>query len=1042
MNRLFAGMKNSRIIILVIKFENIILAALTRILYAYLFLLLIPAGAFAQHARQYSFKHFSVSNGLASNTVSASIQDDQGYMWFATVNGLQRYDGNGFITFKSNEKDPRSIPSTHITSLFLDNKKRLWLFGENQKVGIFDTRKFLFQEIPIRDKKRFYDPISFKQLPSGELVLKVYGALYKFNEKENLFELARSIVKLPHNWILNDIHWDTARKKYWVSCDSGLVQYDPKSQHVNYRGHNLDNDPIIEAFKEQVLPFGVFTDAHSNPVFVYWPPTRGDPLIKRYNSKTKKPEVFRLWPQLGYHEINGFLLQRNGRLWTYGMPFFMEWTEEKQPFILLNGENLDEPKIKYDYAYHAYEDRENNIWISTDNGIFLFNPDAQIFNTYGLVRPGDSVAKERPVQAVIQLKDERIFVGTWGSSGLFCFDKNFNPLPLPSVMKEKGKYYTVWDMAVNPKTGELWITLQPGGLVVYNPKTNTLVESYPDIFGKSTIRQIDEDTSGNMWLGTQNGKLIKWDIQKSGGDPNKGFELVSQTSMILKVHFDYQGFIWVGTLNDGLLKIDANTKRLVKRFTSDGAEGERLFTNSPSDMTYYNDTTLIVTAGAINIINTRTNKVSFISDVDGLPSNTAGSIEKDDNGILWIGMTNGICRINLTKKLISYYDRRDGIAYDKFAKTGVQELNDGRLVFYTDHNFLVFNPSIFTQRNKPYKPYLTSFMLGGKALSMDSLSRTGKVVLSYDNTSIGINFSALSYLQQTKLHYYYRLQGVDKDWIHADKPSEALYNYLAPGSYTFEVKTENTDGLTSSEIDSIDIIVRPPFWSTWWFYGLVILLIITILYVVDKERINKRASLRQMRRQIAGNLHQEISRTLNNINVLSEIAKIKADKNIEQSKEFITQISTKSRYMMEAMDDMLWSIDPQNDSMKKTILRIKELTEGLRSSYDVDIDLIVDHKVQLLELDMKLRHDIFFFYKEALTFMLENICCSQIFVNINQVKSRMMIEILSECDEATGDFKSRFQKAMHKRSEELATNMEITTDNKSISVVLMINLKS
>src|SRR5690242_10805768 len=128
MNRLFAGMKNSCIIILVIKFENIILAALTRILYAYLFLLLIPAGAFAQHARQYSFKHFSVSNGLASNTVSASIQDDQGYMWFATVNGLQRYDGNGFITFKSNEKDPRSIPSTHITSLFLDNKKRLWLF--------------------------------------------------------------------------------------------------------------------------------------------------------------------------------------------------------------------------------------------------------------------------------------------------------------------------------------------------------------------------------------------------------------------------------------------------------------------------------------------------------------------------------------------------------------------------------------------------------------------------------------------------------------------------------------------------------------------------------------------------------------------------------------------------------------------------------------------------------------------------------------------------------------------------------------------------
>ncbi|WP_072835905.1 ligand-binding sensor domain-containing protein [Flavisolibacter ginsengisoli] len=1035
-------MKYSCIIFLRIKFEIIILAALVRFVNSVILLLFLTVTAYSQHARQYSFKHFSVSNGLASNTVSATIQDDQGYMWFATVNGLQRYDGNGFITFKSNEKDPHAIPSTHIITLFLDNKKRLWLYGDNQKVGIFDTRKFIFKEVSVQDKKPFYDPVSFRQLPTGELILKAYGLLYEYSEKENFFAPARLIGGLPHNWVLNDIYWDTARKRYWISCDSGLVQYDPQSKHVNYRGHNVDNDPVIEAFKNQLKPFGAFSDAHSNLVFVYWPPTQGAPEIKRYNQETKKTESFKLWSQLGYHEINGFLLQRNGRLWVYGMPFFMEWTEEKQPFILLSGENLDEPKIKYDYAYQAFEDRESNIWISTDNGVFLFNPDAQIFNTYGLVGPGDKATKERPVQAVIQLKDDRIFVGTWGSSGIYCFDKNFNPIPLPSCMKEKGKYYTVWDMAVNSKTGELWITLQAGGLVIYNPKTNKLFESYPEIFSKSTIRQIDEDTSGNMWFGTQNGKVIKWDIDKANGDPSKGYELVCQTTMVYKVHFDYQGFIWVGTFGDGLLKIDTRTKRIVKRFTKESVEGERIFNNFPSDMTYYNDTTLIVTGGAINIVNTRTNKVSFLSDVDGLPSNTAESIEKDDNGILWVGMTNGICRVNLSKKLISYYDRRDGIAYDKFAKTGVQELNDGRLVFFTDHNFLVFNPSIFTQRNKPYKPYLTSFMLGGKALSMDSLSKAGKVILNYDNTSIGINFSALSYLQQTKLHYYYRLEGADKDWIHADKPSEALYNYLAPGSYTFQVKTENTDGITSSEIASFLIIVRPPFWSTWWFYGLVILLIITILYVLDKERINKRASLRQMRRQIAGNLHQEISRTLNNINVLSEIAKIKADKNIEQSKDFITQISSKSRYMMEAMDDMLWSIDPQNDSMKKTILRIKELTEGLRSSYDVDIDLIVDHKVQLLELDMKFRHDIFFFYKEALTYMLENICCNQIFVNINQVKSKMMVEILSECDESTADFKSRFQKAMHKRSENLSANMEVTTDNKSISVVLLVNLKS
>jgi hypothetical protein len=319
--------------------------------------------------------------------------------------------------------------------------------------------------------------------------------------------------------------------------------------------------------------------------------------------------------------------------------------------------------------------------------------------------------------------------------------------------------------------------------------------------------------------------------------------------------------------------------------------------------------------------------------------------------------------------------------------------------------------------------------------------REGRAVLSYDNTSIRIDFSVLSYLQQTKVHYYYKLEGVDKEWIHSDKPMEAIYNYLPAGYYTFKVKSENTDGVSSKEMASLSIVVRPPFWNTWWFYGLVILMIIAILYIIDRERMNKRASIRQMRRQIAGNLHTEISNTLNNISVLSEIAKIKADKNIEQSKEFIGQISNKSRYMMEAMDDILWSIDPQNDSMRKTVLRIKELTEGMRTSYSVDIDLIVDHKVQTLELDMKLRHDLFFFYKDSMKFLLDNICCRQIFVNINQVKSKMLIEILSECDQLTEDFKAKFKKLILKRAEALGGILDVIADNKTFSVVLYVNLK-
>ena len=112
--------------------------------------------------------------------------------------------------------------------------------------------------------------------------------------------------------------------------------------------------------------------------------------------------------------------------------------------------------------------------MSTDNGVYSFNPDVQIFNTYGLLRPGEPVARERPVTAVTQIDDGKIFIGTWGSSGLYCFDTHFNPLPLPAAFGERGRHYTIWDMAVNERSGDLWITLQGGGLVIYSPKSNTV----------------------------------------------------------------------------------------------------------------------------------------------------------------------------------------------------------------------------------------------------------------------------------------------------------------------------------------------------------------------------------------------------------------------------------------------------------------------------------------------------------------------------------------------------------------------------------------
>ncbi|MFL5773685.1 MAG: triple tyrosine motif-containing protein, partial [Flavisolibacter sp.] len=828
--------------------------------------------------------------------------------------------------------------------------------------------------------------------------------------------------------------------KYWISCDSGLVQFDPVTRHMNYRGHNIDNDPVIKTFEKQRRSNGISTDAKGNVFFTFWPPGVGQPTIFRYNRALGKAESFSHFDQLGYHEIYGYLLQRNGRLWIYGMPFFAEWTDEKKLNLIPN-EYRNEQSLRFDDAYSAFEDKENNIWIATDNGVYLFNPDAQIFNTYTLARSDGKPPVEAPVQAVEEMPDGRIFIGCWGRAGLYCYDKKFHPIALPSVIGGQAENMTLWDMTLNSKSGDLWITLQGGGIAVYSPKKNSFIKLYPEIFKGSTVRQVDEDTSGNLWFGTHSGRIIRWDYLKSGNDPSKGYEFVCETGMVQKLHFDYRGYMYVGTMGRGLLKINSRTKITEKIFTATGKERERLYTNSVSDMTYYNDTTLLIASKCLNIMNTKTGKVTFFNTSNGLPTNTTESVEMDRKGIVWIGMTNGICRVNLVKRLATYYDRRDGIAYDKFNIAGVQELSDGRVVFYTDHNFLVFDPENFGQQNNPPKPFITSFEVGGVALSIDSIHEQNRAILKYNNTSIAINFSALSYLQQRKSQYYYMLEGLDHDWIRTDHPNEVLYNFLQPGDYTFMVKTENADGISNPEIAMLRITVRAPFWKTWWFFSLVALMIIAFLYLLDRERMNKMRSLQQVRRQIRLNLRNEVSNTLNNINVLSEIAKMKADRNVEQSKEFIDQISDKSRYMMEALDDTLWSIDPSNDSMRKTLLRLKELTEGLRSSSNIDIDLIVDNRVKNLELDMKLRHELFFFYKEAMNFIVQNIACNQVFVNFNKMRSKLLVEILCECDHHPEKYKSRFSDAVSKRIAEMPATMEVMADNRSFAVVLNVEIR-
>ncbi|HUQ96253.1 MAG TPA: triple tyrosine motif-containing protein, partial [Chitinophagaceae bacterium] len=442
---------------------------------------------------------------------------------------------------------------------------------------------------------------------------------------------------------------------------------------------------------------------------------------------------------------------------------------------------------------------------------------------------------------------------------------------------------------------------------------------------------------------------------------------------------------------------------------------------------------------SLNLIDIRTDRVTYLTTAEGLPSNTAVCIEKDQFGILWVGLVNGLCRINLREDLFTVYNRSNGIEYDNFNGAGAFRLQDNRLVFTTDHNVLVVDPKRFLAGTGiPPDPEISAFLLSGKALSVDSIFTAGKAELRYDNSSIAIQFSILSFLKQKQPNYEYKLENFDKDWIRTNNSNEAIYSYLPTGQYTFKVKAVNQDGITNGKPTEIIIVVHPPFWRTWWFYGIVALFAILILYQIDRERQKKQSALQAVRTQIAGDLHEEINTTLSDINLLSEIAKIKADKDLDRSKNYIDQISVKSRGMIESMDDILWSIHPENDSMERMLLRIYEFTDGIEKTNNLEVELTVDKEVERLTLDMKTRHEVLLFYKEALAYVIQHSVCATIYISIEYVKGKLAIKVLAQCNhmEELIVQKQQLENSMHRHADALCGSLDIMCDHKNISIIL------
>ena len=985
--------------------------------------------------QQYLFSHLHSRDGLASEIVNSVQQDEKGFIWIATNNGLQRYDGKNFLTFQHKEGDKNSLPYSRITWIKKDARNRLWLLIEDNRIGYFNTNNFNFHEVPIRtsaDDLHKLDGRLFIDSLGNIIFMLSTGGIYTYNEQHDEFASSYNPFTLPKNWEPIWLAYNHQYKTYWISCDSGLVKYNVKKKTLSYRNHNADNDSIINAFSSSKVLLQLWQDKSGMFWLVSW--EKGLAILS-YDSKTNTKHE---WQSSIYKQNRGWYFeptsiyeQQNGDVWFTGLNLFARFNRNKNDFDFMRDNLPGEFSLHYDDINSIFEDREHNIWICSNKGLYRFNPSAQLINTYFNHRYDKDTTVYPNVSDFIQLKNGDFIVCTWGN-GLFGYDSAINPIHRnyldQSIQAHDGMVWCIHQR----KNGDIWRGIQIGYLSIYFDSAKTTKVLRPDIINHSTIRQIEEDSSGDLWLGMQSGLIVKWKAAS-----NEFVKMNKFSSPVHRLYVDKQNNIWVCLRNQGVFKLSSVDGKILSAYSTTAPQGKRLMLSGANDILQYNDSLFLIASGGVNVLNIHNNSIRFIDPKNNTFTNTVTNLVLDKNGVLWIASTSGLYSMNMQTEVVTRYDESQGIQPAETNEGSSYVLKDGRIALGRNQNFIIFDPAKIKATNVTPDVRITGFKLMNKSLLTDSLFQLSSIDFPYNTNAVTIQFSTLTY--QNNYPIFYKLEGLDKNWKTAEN-NEAVYNYIPPGTYTFQVYAENTDGVKSKKITALTFTIAAPFWGTWWFYCLLALLVVALLFWYDKERMQRKAALQLMRSSISDNLHTEVNNALQDINILSEIATIKADREPVQSKNYISEINYKSRNMITVMDDMLWSINPANDTMQRFVTRAKEFAASISYSKSAVVHIQSDKHVSMLKPDMKLRYELMLIYKTSLNWLVNEMQSKNTTVQLNYINSQLQLNMFADDVSPRMQEVNIIEKKLKERATIINAVLDVLVEEKGTAIVLSVKM--
>ena len=790
-------------------------------------LLAIPAFLFSTDFRNVRFKHLNIFDGLPHNSVSSIAQDNNGYMWFATRNGLCRYDGYNLINFLHDADDSTSVSNSFITNLLHDPYNQcLWVStDEGFCKYIYSERKF--KQYRLQANAKLIVVKDFFQLKDGGLLLITSGGLYLYSPDKDSFSPFFAN-KHDRNYEINGLAQDDFNT-LWVATNVGLKTYNIQTKEEVFKIPPLPEYDLIRNNRISTIKSGrkneLWIALDFNKMFVIDPSLNSVKQVAGFDNN-----VFRtlMCDKEGYTWIGS----ENGIL-VYDKNLNLNYHFQQRSSDL---SNLDDNAI-----YKIFEDKLGNVWIATYfGGINYFVKGTQRFTVF---QPGNSInhLSGKAPRQIIEGNNNDIWVAT-EDGGLNYIDDKSNKIKSFRLNVPPFKLKTLNIHSVlSDQKNNLWIGTFGHGLSCYNKKNGKLSHYMNDDKKNqsSFVFCINEDKDGDIWAGTLSG-LFYFD---KTANKFKTLEWISDLSsrFIFCMKTAKNGNVWIGTRRDGLFVINKTSKTVQK---------VRFYKHNVNFITYITEDSqqnmLVGSNLGLFVFDTKGKLIKNYTVKEGLPSNAIKAVIEEKKNIFWISTEQGLSKLNIDSDNITNFTSSDGIPVNQFNYSSACKSRSGRLYFGTINGLISFLPAELTKSENEFKVHITDVIVNGKSFPLefsDPNQNIATVKLNYEQAkSFTVEFSGLNYRYGTNTYYSTKLEGADNKWQNIGKQHQINFSNLSHGKYILYVKAGN-DGINWDEdgVATFEINIKPPFWLSIWAYMVYLILFLIVVYYIynfSKSRIN------------------------------------------------------------------------------------------------------------------------------------------------------------------------------------------------------------